>query len=64
MSQDTQIIGYAQPWIVSPGDPVDIKVGYFHPWSGFSQITGIPSVPCQKLTSFRSQVPKRDMITV
>ncbi|KAJ5971524.1 Concanavalin A-like lectin/glucanase subgroup [Penicillium vulpinum] len=24
--QGTQIIGYAQPWIVSPGDPVDIKV--------------------------------------
>ncbi|KAJ5206511.1 Concanavalin A-like lectin/glucanase subgroup [Penicillium cf. griseofulvum] len=35
MSQDTQIIGYAQPWIVSPGDPVDIKIsstekGYDH----------------------------------
>lgn len=26
-NQDTQIIGYAEPWIVSPGDPVDIKVG-------------------------------------
>ena len=22
----TQIIGYAEPWIVSPGEPVDIKV--------------------------------------
>lgn len=26
-NQDTQIIGYAEPWIVSPGDPVEIKVG-------------------------------------
>ncbi|KAJ5779901.1 hypothetical protein N7457_007621 [Penicillium paradoxum] len=25
-SPKTQIIGYAQPWIVSPGEPVDIKV--------------------------------------
>lgn len=33
-SQDTQIIGYAEPWIVSPGDPVDIKVGYLHPCPG------------------------------
>lgn len=23
-----QIIGYAEPWIVSPGDSVDIKVGF------------------------------------
>ncbi|KAJ6189970.1 hypothetical protein N7519_004878 [Penicillium mononematosum] len=35
LNQDTQIIGYAEPWIVSPGDPVDIKVsssekGYDH----------------------------------
>lgn len=23
---DTQIMGYAEPWIVSPGEPVNIKV--------------------------------------
>lgn len=28
--KDTQIIGYAQPWIVSPGDLVDIKAWSFH----------------------------------
>lgn len=25
----TQIIGYAEPWIVSPGEPVDVKVCCF-----------------------------------
>lgn len=24
--KEAQIIGYAQPWIVSPGEPVNIKV--------------------------------------
>lgn len=23
---DPQIIGYAEPWIISPGEPVEIKV--------------------------------------
>jgi hypothetical protein len=52
-NQDTQIIGYAEPWIVSPGDPVDIKVGYLHPYPGTSHT----------LTHFRFQVPKKDTIT-
>lgn len=40
--KDTQIIGYAEPWIVSPGDPVGIKVCRFASmYTGSSELTGL-----------------------
>ncbi len=36
-----EIIGYADPWIVSPGDEVEIKVGYHLP-SGRAFLSPVP----------------------
>ncbi|KFX98589.1 hypothetical protein V490_02222 [Pseudogymnoascus sp. VKM F-3557] len=58
-NKDGQIIGYAQPWIVSPGEPVDIKISstekkYSHRLvrliQGYSGSTHAPPVQEEEIT--------------